>query len=374
VSDPVTGLAFGRITLSHFRSYKHAELSPEPGPIAFFGDNGAGKTNLLEAVSMLSPGRGIRRAVASELARGPERLGWKITADLTRADQCHELETFAEVDCPRQVRINGKAAAQVALGKLVRMIWLIPSMDRLWLEGADGRRRFLDRITLSFFPGHAEVSLTYDKAMRERNRLLKEGVQDSGWFRALEKTMSEAAVKITVNRSAALARIQTAQRDGETTFPSADLALVSRAGPNPLPAGDADALAEILEKSRPREFAAGRTLTGPHRDDLSAVYAAKGVEARLCSTGEQKALLISVILANARAISAEFGAPPIILLDEVAAHLDEHRRGALFDELCALKAQSWLTGTDARLFQSLGTRAQFFEVCDDGVSSQIKER
>ena len=308
------------------------------------------------------------------MARRPEQLGWKIKSEISSLGQRHEVETSAEIDTPRQVRINGKSASQVALGDLVRMIWLIPSMDRLWLDGAQGRRRFLDRITLSFFPGHAEASLNFDKAMRQRNRLLKDGAREDGWFDALEKSMSLAAVAIVANRTEALSRISESQRDGETTFPVADLSLVSQVEDGGAASADADARAETLRRTRPRDFAAGRTLVGPHRDDLEAIYAAKGVPARLCSTGEQKALLISLILAHARAISAAFGAPPVILLDEVAAHLDQDRRAALFDELCALNAQSWLTGTDANLFQSLGTRAQYFEVCDDGDNSVIRER
>ncbi len=340
-------------------------------PIAFFGANGAGKTNILEAVSLLSPGRGIRRAGVEEMARSPERLGWKVTAEMDSLGHQHELETWAEPGASRQVRIDGKAAPQVALGNLARMVWLVPSMDRLWLEGAEGRRRFLDRMTLSFFPSHAEATLTYDKAMRERNRLLKDGVSDDGWYRALEGRMAVSGFEVTQNRAACLTRLKDAQNDSKTAFPTAALTLQSRAEGELL--DEADQLAQALAQSRHRDMAAGRSLIGPHRADLGAVYAAKDIEAKLCSTGEQKALLISLILANARALADEFGAPPIILLDEVAAHLDADRRTALYDEICALGAQAWMTGTDASLFKALAGRARFMEVHEGTAGSEIIE-
>jgi len=368
----VAGLALSHLTLSHFRSHKFARLVPAPGAIALFGANGAGKTNILEAVSLLSPGRGLRRAAAEEFARAPEQLGWKITAELSGPDEAHSLETWAEPGQSRQVRIDDKAATQSALGRVARMVWLVPSMDRLWLEGAEGRRRFLDRITLSFFPGHADVSLAYEKAMRERNRLLKDGVADDHWYRALERAMAEAGAELHRNRSVAITRLAAAQSGAETAFPAAHLTLT---GPDDAdPPNSAEELTAAFTQGRARDMAAGRTLIGPHRADLAATYAAKGVAARQCSTGEQKALLISLILANARALTADFGAPPIILLDEVSAHLDETRRAALYDEICALGAQAWLTGTEISLFEALGTRAQYLEITEQDGISGIQER
>ncbi len=341
-------------------------------PVALYGRNGAGKTNVLEAVSFLSPGRGIRGARADAVARSPENLGWKVTAELQSLGFDHHVETSMEPDTPRKVQIDGKSATQTAMGRLLRMVWLVPSMDRLWTEGAEGRRRFLDRITLSFVPDHADVSLAHEKAMRERNRLLKDGGNDAGWYRALERRMAESAQAITTNRRAALERISAAQAHARTVFPAAGLELRDLSD-TAMPRA-ADDLAELLADHRPRDIAAGRTLIGPHRADLNAVYTAKGIAANSCSTGEQKALLISVILANARALALEFGAPPIILLDEVAAHLDQDRRAALYDEICAMKAQAWMTGTEAGLFQSLAGRARFFEVSESGGSSEIMER
>ncbi len=357
----MSGFAITSLTLSHFRSHRAVELQFDWRPVAIVGPNGAGKTNILEAVSLLSPGRGFRRAPSDEIARRPESLGWKVRADLTSG---HQVETWAEAAEARQVRIDGKAATQTALGRLMRVLWLVPAMDRLWIEAAEGRRRFLDRTTFSFFPDHAEAVLSYEKAMRDRNRLLKDQVTDPHWYGALETHMAAAALDITANRQRTLARLAQAQDGAETAFPGATLGLTH---PEPEP----DDLAAAFADTRRRDMAAGRTLLGPHRVDLTAIYAAKATPADQCSTGEQKALLISLILANARALQADLGAAPILLLDEVAAHLDQHRRAALYDEICALGAQAMMTGTEASLFDSLGPRGQYFSVAEDSGLSRI---
>jgi DNA replication and repair protein RecF len=360
-------LALKSLTLSQFRSHARARLDLDCRPVAIFGSNGAGKTNILEAVSLLSPGRGIRRAAAADMARRGPGIGWKITADLSSLGHAHELETSFVPDGARQVSINGKSATQAALGRVLRMLWLVPAMDRLWIEGADGRRRFLDRATLSFEPAHAEISLTYEKAMRERNRLLKDMVRDAHWYRALESQMADTGLKIQENRRMALSMLQSAQDQASSAFPVSELTL--QEGEFSLPESQADYEAALAEH-RHRDLAAGRTLMGPHRSDLGAVYSAKGAPALDCSTGEQKALLVSLILANARALASSFGAPPILLLDEIAAHLDSDRRAALYDEICELGAQAWMTGTGAELFAELGDRAQFIEVSETaGVSA-----
>jgi DNA replication and repair protein RecF len=360
-------LAITSLTLSHFRSHKSARLQFDGRPVAIIGPNGAGKTNILEAVSLLSPGRGLRRAATDELARKPEWVGWKISALVKGFGADHQVETWSESRESRQVRIDDKAAPQAALGRILRVLWLVPAMDRLWIEAAEGRRRFLDRLTLSFCPDHAESVLAYEKAMRDRNRLLKDQVTDPHWYAALETQMVAAGGHITANRQAALARLAAAQDGAETAFPRADLALTGPDG-DPVPADLAAALAD----GRRRDMAAGRTLVGPHRADLSATYAAKGARADQCSTGEQKALLISLILANARALANDLGAAPILLLDEVAAHLDATRRAALYDEIFTLGAQALMTGTEASLFDSLGPRAQTFCIADDGGISRIQ--
>jgi len=362
----MAGLWLSSLTLSHFRSHKGSVLRFDERPVAIFGPNGAGKTNLIEAVSMLSPGRGLRRAAAQDMTRRPEALGWKVTAVLHSLHQVHEIEITSEEGAARRTKIDGKPAAQVALGRIARLLWLVPSMDRLWIEGAEGRRRFLDRMTMSFVPEHADLAIAYEKAMRERNRLLKDQVRDGHWYVALERQMAETGVALHDNRLRVLNRIATAQAGAATAFPVAELELTTTEGAMPATSSD---FRDALSESRFRDLAAGRTLVGPHRADMRGVYAAKGVPAEDCSTGEQKALLVSLILANARALRDDFGAPPILLLDEVAAHLDASRRAALYDEVCALGAQAWMTGTGPELFAELEDRAQRVSLSDvDGVT------
>jgi DNA replication and repair protein RecF len=357
------------LSLSHFRSHRRTRLDLDGRPVAIHGPNGAGKTNLMEAVSLLSPGRGLRRATAEEIIRRPEAIGWKVRADLAGPDLGQEVELAAEPGAPRSVRINEKPAPQVALARLIRIVWLVPAQDRLWIEGADGRRRFLDRMTMSFLPGHAEDVLTYEKAMRERNRLLRDDIRDPAWYTALERQMADAGAAIAANRAAVLIRLSDAQEGAETAFPAAALTLEGEAGP-----AEAADLATVFAEGRTRDMAAGRTLVGPHRADLGAVYIDKDAPARQCSTGEQKALLISLVLANARGLKTETGTAPLILLDEVAAHLDAARRAALFDEICALEAQAWMTGTGPELFAELGDRAQHIAVQEtDGISEIAPE-
>ncbi len=368
----MTALFLSQLTLSHFRSHKRAKLNLDGRPVAIYGPNGAGKTNILEAVSILSPGRGLRRASSEDMTRRPEALGWKVTADLTSLNQRHEVEAWSENGASRQIKINGKAAAQTALGRIGRVLWLIPAMDRLWIEGAEGRRRFLDRATLSFVPTHADAALKYEKAMRERNRLLKDMVRDAHWYSALERQMADAGAQIHRNRTETLDLLTNAQQAAGTAFPTARLTL-THADPVCDAPEDPAALFAALASYRSRDMAAGRTLIGPHRADLDAIFAAKEVPAKDCSTGEQKALLISLILANARALADDFGAPPILLLDEVAAHLDATHRAALYSEVTALGAQAFMTGTGPELFAELGTAAQYAHVIDENGVSQTAQ-
>ncbi|NDU99577.1 DNA replication/repair protein RecF [Pseudoroseicyclus tamaricis] len=346
------------LTLSHFRSWRRAQLPFDGRIVAIHGANGAGKTNLIEAISLLSPGRGLRRGSAEEFARRPEALGWKIAAEL---DSGQELETSAEPGASRAVRIGGKAAPQVALASELRMLWLVPSMDRLFIEGAEGRRRFLDRAAMSFEPAHAEATLAYDKAMRERNRLLKDMVRDAHWYEALEGQMAAAGARIQAGRARTISALMAAQNAAETAFPAATLSLIH---PEAGPQGSDEGLRRLFAEGRRRDMAAGRTLDGPHRADLAAIWAEKAMPAADCSTGEQKALLISLILANARALAAD-GPAPLLLLDEVAAHLDAARRAALYDEIHALGAQAFLTGTGPELFDELGERALRLQITEE---------
>lgn len=339
---------------------------------------------------MLSPGRGLRRAATDELIRRPDNLGWKIRAEVDTAEGEVEITTAAEGEgaTRRSVVIDDKTATQTALGRLIRMVWLTPVMDRLWLEAAGDRRRFLDRITLGFEPTHGETSVAYEKAMRSRNRLLKDGNFDDAWLSGLEAQMARAGARIARSRAEALVRLVQAQDGAEGIFPKADLAidgpieaaftpLINEAAPDDqietAEIEQAATLAEGLAANRSRDAAAGRTLDGPHRSDLDAVYAAKLMPARACSTGEQKALLISLCLANARALTAHTGATPVLLLDEVAAHLDADRRQALYREIEALGCQAWMTGTGPELFDGL-EYAQRIAVNDvNGVSTLEKD-
>ena len=259
----------------------------------------------------------------------------------------------------RQSRM-ARQSSVLSLGRTARIIWLTPALDRVFVEGPGERRRFLDRITLSFSPDHAEQSSRYEKAMRERNRLLKDGIADPAWLGGLEVQMAEAGTALAKNRRLALAALLMAQ-NGTSAFPRAEATLEEEF--------DVDGFAAQLRDGRPRDTLAGRTLAGPHRSDLEVRYAAKDAPAATCSTGEQKALLVSLILANARALAAKTGAPPILLLDEIAAHFDADRRALLFAEIEALGAQAWMTGTEWALFEALGPTAQRFAVSEgDGGS------
>ncbi len=365
----IVRLSVDRLRLGQFRSYAAAGLETGGASVALYGANGAGKTNLLEAVSLLTPGRGLRRAPVGSLARRPARA-WRIRAEIAGVEGPAELVTGGE-DGRRTGEIDEKAAPQSRLGALMRVVWLTPAMDRLWTEGAGERRRFLDRLTLGFVPEHGEASLAYEKAMRERNRLLRDGPADPAWLDGLEAQMARAGARIARARAETVAALSAAQTGAETAFPAADLALdggleaafaealaggAAGDGLHALEIREAAEFATRLARGRPADSAAGRTLAGPHLSDLGAVYAAKGMPAAACSTGEQKALLISLVLASARAM-AMAGALPVLLLDEVAAHLDAGRRAALYAEIAALGAQAWMTGTGPELFDALAPGA-----------------
>jgi DNA replication and repair protein RecF len=338
------------LTLGQFRSHTATRLALDGRPVILTGPNGAGKTSILEAVSMLAPGRGLRAAPVEEMARSPGTL-WRVAATAETRGGMREIETTAE-GAARQVRIDSKAAPQAALGAVLRILWLTPAMDRLWLDAPEARRRFLDRLALSFSPDHAEAALRFEKALRERNRLLREGAAQPAWLGALEAQMAVSGAVLAANRRAALARIGAAMEAGGA-FPAAEVAL---AYPEAVPE-DEEGLAALWAAGRARDLAAGRTLNGPQRADLAVRHAAKGIAAAQASTGEQKALLIAIVLANARALAADTGAAPVLLLDEVAAHLDDARRAALHAAIATLGAQAFMTGTDAALFADWGADA-----------------
>jgi DNA replication and repair protein RecF len=374
--------AVTRLTLTDFRGYGALRFEADARPVVLSGPNGAGKTNLLEAVSFLAPGRGLRRARLVDVDRRPRADdppggAWSVAARIETADGAVQVGTGRDPSSPsgerRLVRIDGvKAKSQAELARLVPLVWLTPQMDRLFLEGSGGRRRFLDRLVLGFDAGHAARLLTYERATRERARLLREGPADPAWLGALEETLAADGVAITAARQEMVTRIDQACAEAEGPFPRARLALRGEveAMLAAMPALAAEeALRGRLEAARRGDGESGTTAIGPHRSDLAVADAASGMEAAWCSTGEQKALLIAIVLAHARLTEAAAGAPPILLLDEVAAHLDTSRRAALFAALTHIAAQSWLSGTDAALFSALAGQAQFFTVADASVAA-----
>ncbi|MEI9994047.1 MAG: DNA replication/repair protein RecF [Rhizomicrobium sp.] len=367
-----------RLTLRNFRSYAEAEFASSGAPVVLAGPNGAGKTNLLDAISLLSPGRGLRGARLGEhVRRGPSVSSdalWAVAASVSRGGESYEIGTGLTLGPGggerRAVRLNGAPAQNSAeLGELVQMLWLTPAMDRLFIEAASGRRKFLDRLVLGFDAGHARTTTRYETAMRERARLLKFGPRDPAWLDGLETEMVEAGIAMAAARAQTVARLNRAlaARGEAGAFPSAQLALDGDTDVllAELGEGAAATLREKLARARIRDAEAGRTTVGPHRTDLAVRHTQKRADARECSTGEQKALLISIVLADARELSAaRDGHAPLLLLDEVAAHLDARRRTALFEEILALGAQAWMTGTDLSLFEGLQARADVFHVND----------
>ncbi|WP_395681868.1 DNA replication/repair protein RecF [Inquilinus sp.] len=378
-SGPPARIALTRLTLTEFRCYGQLRIELDPRPVVLTGPNGAGKTNLLEAVSFLSPGRGLRRAPLPEVTRrqAAEGKGWAVAAQLLTPTGEIALGTELEPgEGRRAVRIDGRPApSQTALGARAPMVWLTPQMDRLFGDAASQRRRFLDRLVYGFHPDHAGQLAAYERAMRERNRLLKDAPRpDPAWLTALEDAMAAAGAAVAAARRELVARLRGAESlmvDGP--FPRADLAIDGRieAWLDDRPAVDAEeAFRRLLCDNRRIDAAAGAATEGPHRSDLSVHHRSKAMPAAQCSTGEQKALLIGIVLANARLLAGERGAPPLLLLDEVAAHLDGTRRAALYEEILALGAQAWMTGTDTALFAPLGDRARHFGVDDARVTEQ----
>ena len=410
-----------RLRLTRFRSYASALLEADRRPVVLTGDNGAGKTNLLEAISFLAPGRGLRRARLGEVERrapgglaeqglgwdgaasdGPETAGpWAVAATLETPGGARDIGTGRDPaadpgpsgsgpsgsgpsgsgpggsvpEGPRErrlVRIDGQPArGQASLDEIVRLVWLTPQMDGLFRDGPGGRRRFLDRLVASFDGGHGGRLAAYETALRQRARLLAEGRRDDGWLAALEETIAGRAVAVAAARRALVARLNEAiglTPDGDPLsgiFPRPGLALTGETeawlGEMPALAVE-DRLRAGLAEGRGRDAASGSTALGPHRSDLAVSHLGKGEPAEHCSTGEQKALLVAIVLAHARLVALDRDAVPILLLDEVVAHLDAERRDVLFGALLALGAQAWMTGTDQALFSPLGERAQFFEV------------
>jgi len=368
--------AVAALALTDFRSYEHAELATAGRSVFLFGANGAGKTNLVEAISLLSPGRGMRAASLGEFGRRrpgeAEGRAWAVSARIETDDGAVRLGTGVEASgaARRLVRVDGEPAPPGRLAEHVRPLWLTPAQDRLFLEGAAERRRFFDRLAFAAEPVHAAHAAAYERALRERSRLLAgEAPPDPAWLTALEGRMAVAGARLAEGRAFTLEelRAEIGQRT-DRPFPKADLALTGEFEQMFLAGAEIAAvearLATALAASRPRDAAAGRALTGPHRCDLAVIHAALGRPAAECSTGEQKALILNLVLAQGARLSRAKSQPnPILLLDEVAAHLDQLRRAALAEEIGALGLQAFLTGTDETLFDpfkgaALGVRVE----------------
>lgn len=336
-----------RLILTDFRSYPSATIEPGEGFVLLFGENGAGKTNLLEAVSMLAPGRGLRGAALSEIARKGASGSFAVAARL--GDTEIGTGTLASAPERRQVRVNGAPASVNSLGEWLSILWLTPAMDRLFSGSGSERRRFLDRLVLALEPGHAHHATRYDAAMRARNKLLGEESPDEAWLASLELAMAEHGAAIGDARSRAVLALNGRLAEAPSDeFARANLALEG------WEEGD---LATILRRNRPRDAQAGRSIEGPHRQDLIVHHRAKGMPAAQSSTGEQKALLLGLVLAHAELVADWRGDRPILLLDEVAAHLDPKRRAALFARLEG-RGQVWMTATEAALFDGIAAASR----------------
>ena len=378
-------LALTRLTLTNFRNYSGLRLDVSARLIALSGPNGAGKTNLLEAISLLSPGRGLRGSNFDELANLGNANSWAIAAEVATSVHDVKLGTgwsvaAGEADgatTGRLILIDGHVQkSSGSLGEYMRMLWLTPAMDRLFAGPAGDRRRFLDRLVATFDPEHSSRVTVFEKVMRERNLLLQEPRADTVWLGSLEAHMAEAAVAIAAARIAGIESLQKHIHDtrSETTFPwgmiSIEGEIESLVASMPAVRAE-DEYRRLLADSRFLDRAAGRTLKGTHRSDFIVVHGPKSMPAGQCSTGEQKALLIGLILAQARAVKAVANVAPVLLLDEVAAHLDRQRREGLFATLEALGSQAWMTGTDGHLFEGLAAGAQCFHV-DAGTLREMK--
>ena len=359
-------ISIRRISLTDFRSYEASSVALDGRPVAIAGPNGAGKTNFIEAISLLGPGRGLRAARLHELPRVGGHGGWSVSIRLDDGNDERRIGVGALADKPdrRVCRVDdANTSGPGALAEHLRCLWLTPAQDRLFMEGAGERRKFLDRMTLAQDSAHAGLANEYDHAMRQRQRLLDEGQMDDQWLCALELQMAQSGVAIASGRRETLSRLAGVDiADNEGLFPAADLALegeMEAALETRLAADVEDEFAHLLRNNRALDAKTGRALIGPHRSDLLVRHREKDQPARLCSTGEQKALLIGLVLANAHTLAAQAQRTPLILLlDEIAAHLDPERRAGLFSIIHTLGFQAFMTGTDPSLFTAWGDRAQ----------------
>lgn len=363
-----------RLSLTHFRNYRATSLQTRGEMVVLVGPNGAGKTNCIEAVSFLSPGRGLRRATLDDVADNQGDGSWAVSVEVEGALGLATLGTGIEppvgenASSSRRCRVDREpVGSAAAFGDHLRMVWLTPSMDGLFAGAASERRRFFDRLVLSIDSEHSARVSALDRALRSRNRLLEVRNFDDHWCDAIERETAELAVAVAASRGQTLARLAAMLRGrgAQSAFPSAEIALdgwMENALINEPATAVEDRYREILRQGRARDAAAGRTLDGPHLTDLQVIYAPKNMPARDASTGEQKALLIGLVLAHANLVAEMTGIIPLLLLDEVVAHLDPNRRKALFAELLTLGSQVWMTGADPAAFADIGAQGEIFEV------------
>ncbi len=370
----MTASRIHRLTLTHFRNYRAASLETRSDVVVLVGPNGAGKTNCIEAISYLSPGRGLRRATLEDVADNQGDGSWAVSAEVEGALGLATLGTG--IDAPgseaaatgRRCRIDREpVGSATAFGDHLRMVWLTPSMDGLFLGAASERRRFFDRLVLAIDSEHSSRVSALERSLRSRNRLLEVRNYDDHWCDAIERETAELAVAVAATRGQTAARLAAMlrERGDATAFPSARIMLdgwMENALVTESATSVEDRYRQILRDSRARDAAAGRTLDGPHLTDLQVIYAPKNMPARDASTGEQKALLIGLVLAHASLVADMTGITPLLLLDEVVAHLDPDRRRALFNELTKLGAQVWMTGADPAAFADIGASGEMFEV------------
>ncbi|MDI3469386.1 MAG: DNA recombination and repair protein RecF [Pseudolabrys sp.] len=378
----MTAAFIRRLTLTNFRSYHAASVEiPGHGPVVLTGPNGAGKTNVLEAISFLSPGRGLRRAALEDVAFSEGDGGWAVAAEIEGMLGLATLGTGIEppageeASVSRRARIDRESAGSAtAFADHLRVIWLVPAMDHLFNGPASERRRFLDRLVLAVDAQHSSRVAALERSLSSRNRLLENPHSDPRWLDSVEHETAEVAVSVAAARAetvARLARELAASAHPDSPFPLAEVAIegaIESLLPQRTAAEIEDHYRTLLSDNRARDAAAGRTLIGPHLSDLVVRYAAKAIPAADASTGEQKAMLIRLMLAHAGLIKAMTGTAPLLLLDEVVAHLDPQRRGALYDELAALGAQVWMTGADPALFAEIAGRGTIFEVRPGSIS------